>query len=115
MNEFVLLFRRDRTTPLSPQHMQDSIEYWQDWLGSIAAQDKLVSPGSRLNSEGRVVAPGDIVTDGPYTEIKETLGGFVIVKAADFNEAVRIAKGCPILRAGGNVEVRKTVAMDDNS
>ena len=88
---------------------------WQDWMGGIAAQNTLVSPGNRLNSVGRAVKPNNVVTDGPYAEIKEGLGGYIIVKSASFDDAVKLAKGCPILTIGGNVEVRKAVAMDDNS
>ncbi|MGI8952322.1 MAG: YciI family protein [Chitinophagaceae bacterium] len=120
MSEFVLLFRADsgrRESQPSPEQMQASIKYWQDWMGSIAGQNKLVSPGNRLNSEGKVVKANNIVTDGPYAEIKETLGGYIIIRADDFNEAVEIAKGCPILQSpwNGNVEIRKPVDMADNS
>jgi hypothetical protein len=53
--------------------------------------------------------------DGPYVEIKEALGGYIIVKANGFDEAVEIAKGCPIVNGGASVEVRKVAAMDGNS
>ncbi len=118
--EFVLLFRRDfitKETQPSPEQMQASLKPWQDWMGGLAAQNKLSSPGNRLNSEGRVVKQNNVVTNGPYAEIKETLGGYIIVKAKDFDEAVQIAKGCPILQApwNGNVEVRMAVSMENNS
>lgn len=116
--EFILLFRRDIKTKQpqpSPEQMQESMKHWQDWMGGIAAQNKMVSTGNRLNSEGKVVLPNNIVTDGPYAEIKEALGGYIIIKAKDFEEAAEMAKGCPIIQLGGNVEIRKTVAMDDNS
>ena len=54
-----------------------------------------------------------MVTDGPFGEIKETLGGFIIVKAESFDEAVEFAKGSPVLQGDGNsVEVRKLVKGD---
>ncbi len=117
MNEFILLFRRDWETKenqLSPEQMQASIKPWQDWLGGIAAQNKLVSSGNRLHTEGKVIRANQVVTNGPYAEIKESLGGFVIIKAADFDEAVEMAKDCPILSApwNGNVEVRMFVSAD---
>jgi hypothetical protein len=120
MKEFVLLFRRDNITKEaqpSVEQMQASIKPWQDWMGGLAAQNKLASPGNRLNSEGRVVKPNNVVTNGPYAEIREAIGGYIIVKANDFNEAVEMAKGCPILQSpwNGNVEVRMAVSMDDNS
>ena len=55
-----------------------------------------------------------MVTDGPYMEIKEFINGYTIVKTANIDEAVDLAKGCPILTVGGNVEVRAIVASDDN-
>ncbi|HVZ96339.1 MAG TPA: YciI family protein, partial [Chitinophagaceae bacterium] len=78
--------------------------------GSIAAQYKLVSKGNRLQNTGKVLK-GDVVTNGPYTDIKESLGGLSIVKASSYDEAVEIAKGCPIIAAGGSVEVREVDPM----
>jgi hypothetical protein len=52
------------------------------------------------------------VINGPYAEIKEAIGGMIFVKAADYDEAAEIAKGCPILEAGGNVEIRRAVTPD---
>src|SRR5437016_9802188 len=112
MNEFMLLFRRDIKTndaQLSPDQMQALGKKWQDWLGSIAAQNKFVAAGNRLSSEGKVVHPKNVVTDGPYAEIKEALAGYMVVKASDFDEAVELAKGCPIIQSGGNVEIRKFI------
>jgi hypothetical protein len=109
MKEFLLIFRRDVITgasQLSPEQLQASMKPWQDWLGSIAAQNKLAGTGNRLDSDGRVVRADKSVTNGPYVEIKEAIGGYIMVKAADINEATEIAKGCPIFTFGGNVEVR---------
>lgn len=117
MKEFVLAFRRDfMTKEIQPsaQQMQDGMKPWQDWLGGLAAQNKLVSPGNRLKTDGKVVKPGGIVTNGPYAEIKESLGGYIIVRANDYDEAVEMAKNCPILGAPwhGNVEVRTVIGND---
>ncbi len=78
MNDFLLIFRRNAVTPeeqLSPEQMQGMMKHWQDWIGSIAAQNKLVAAGNRLGREGNVVKPGALVTNGPYVEIKEAIGG----------------------------------------
>ncbi len=112
MNEFVLLFHRANDAVPSPSQLQSTMKQWEDWIGSIAARNKLASTGNRLSSEGRVVKSNSVVTDGPYAEIKESLGGYIIVKAKDYDDAVTLAKGCPILKIGGNVEVRQTVPMD---
>jgi len=90
------------------------MKQWQNWLGSIAAQDKLVNSGNRLASEGKVVKPDNVVTNGPYVEMAEAIGGYSIIKANTLEEAVEISKGCPILSVNGNVEVRAIVPMDNN-
>lgn len=113
MKDFLLVFRNDyRNIPkASPEEMEAIMKKWMDWIGGIAAQNKLTDPGHPLGSEGKVLRPNNVITDGPYTEIKELIGGFTIVKAESFDEAVELAKGCPILGDGGNVEVRDIVPM----
>ena len=81
-------------------------------MGSLAAQNKLANPGNRLGSEGKVVKPNQIVTNGPYVEMKEAVGGYTIIKAANIEEAAELSKGCPILTVGGSVEVRPIISMD---
>ncbi|WP_217601632.1 YciI family protein [Chitinophaga sp. GbtcB8] len=115
MNEFLLIFRRDFTNKEaqpSPDELQESLKLWQNWFGGIAAQDKLARPLQRWDGKGKVVTPNKVVTNGPYVEIKESIGGLVIIKAADYEEACEIAKGCPILLLGGNVEVRKATPVE---
>jgi hypothetical protein len=91
--------------------MQAIMKQWMDWIGGIAAQNKLTSAGNPLGSAGKVVRANNVITDGPYTEIKELIGGYSIVKADSLEEAAELAKGCPILAVGGNVEVRDIVPM----
>lgn len=118
MKEFVLIFRNSNTPAdaPSPEQMQQVMTDWMNWFGSIAAQNKLANNGNRLSaSSAKTVKPGNTVSDGPYTEIKEFIQGYIIVKTSDIDDAVDLAKGCPILKEGGNVEVRAVVTMDDNS
>jgi hypothetical protein len=114
MKEFLLIFRRDAVSseaPMSPEQMQNMMKPWQDWMGGLAAQNKLVNPGNRLSSEGKVVKSGSVVTNGPYVELKEAVGGYVIVSAKSLDEAAELSKTCPILMIGGSVEVRTIVPM----
>jgi hypothetical protein len=112
MKEFLFVYRADFSAPQSsPEEMQASTKRWIDWISGIAAQNKLVDRGNRLFPTGKVLRPDNVITDGPYTEIKETLAGYSIVKAASLEEAVELAKGCPGLSSGGNVEVREINAM----
>ena len=113
MKEFLFVFRAENrgAAQASPEEMQAMMKRWMDWIGGIAAQNKLVDRGNRLNHSGKVVKANHVITDGPYTEIKEAIGGYTIVKAASLEEAAELANGCPILSIGGNVEVREIDAM----
>lgn len=108
MQEFMLIFRQPSYdySNISPKEMQALAQKWQDWVGGIVAQEKFVSNGIRLATEGKVLRKGGVITDGPFVEIRERLGSFAIVKAADIDEAITLAHGCPALEADGSVEVR---------
>ena len=95
----------------SPEEMQAMTKKWMDQIGGIAAQNKLTSPGNRLGSDGRVLTPGNVVTDGPFIEVKEFIGGYSVIKAETIEEATEIAKGCPVFEVGGSVEVRDISPM----
>lgn len=84
------------------------------WLGDIAAQDKLVSQGNGLSfDDAKVVKHDNVITNGPYGDIKETIGGYIIVRAESVDEAVEFAKGSPVLQGEGNsVEVRKIASYE---
>ncbi|MDQ6481348.1 YciI family protein [Dyadobacter sp. LHD-138] len=115
MNEFLIVIHRDLTSKdakPSPEQMQAAIKPFQDWIGGIAAQNKLVTPPKRWESEGRVVGQNNVVTNGPYAEIKESIGGMLTIRASDYDEAVEIAKGCPIIQWGAKVEIRMAVPTE---
>ena len=115
MEEFILIFRHEDGKKLaSPEQIQVWMKQTMDWMGGIAAQNKLVNQGNGLSFEdSRVVRHNGIVTNGPFGEIKETIGGYIIVKADSVEEAVEFAKGSPVLQGEGNtVEVRKIAKVD---
>jgi hypothetical protein len=114
MKDFLLVFRADYNTmpKASPEQMQATTKRYMDWIGGIAAQNKLTDRGNSLVPSGKVVKAGNVITDGPYTEIKECIMGYSIVKADSIEEATELAKGCPILTFGGNVEVREIRVME---
>jgi len=112
MKDFLLVYRTDENTmnalpKRSPEEMQLSTKRWMDWIGGIAAQNKLTDRGNRLVPSGKVVKADNVIADGPYTEIKECIIGYSIVKATSIEDATELAKGCPVLAIGGNVEVRE--------
>jgi hypothetical protein len=109
MKAFLLIFRADyQTMPqASPEQMQASTQKWMNWVAGIAAQNKLVDRGNRLVSTGKVLKSEGTISDGPYTEIKESILGYSLVKANSLEEATDLAQGCPVLSIGGNVEIRE--------
>lgn len=114
MKEFALIFRLKDVSDFkpSPEQIQERL----NWLGSIAAQNKLVDKGNTLlpaPGAAKTVKPDNIVTDGPYTEIKEFISGYIIVQAESIEEAVEMAKGNPIFKIGGNIEVREVLKVNN--
>ncbi len=112
MKEFMMIFRgekNDQPTP-SPEQFQAILKQWQDWIGGIAAQGKFVSTNA-LGDEGRTVNAAGLVSDGPYAEVKEFVGGYIVVKAEDLDDAVKLSAGCPVLENGGTVEVRNVMVF----
>ena len=114
MDEYILIFRHEDGTKIaSPDQIQAWMKQTMDWVGGIAARNKFVS-GTGLPFDGaKVVGYNNVVTNGPFGDIKETIGGFIIVKADSIDEAVEFAKGSPVLQGEGNtVEVRKIAKGD---
>lgn len=110
MKEFILIFRRSDKSDVkpSPEQMRERM----DWLAGIAARNNLADKGRTLSvSSAKTVKPGDVVTDGPYTEIKEFVSGFMVVKTDTIDEAIELAKANPILKIGGSVEVREVIPL----
>lgn len=114
MKEFALIFRLKDLADFkpSPEQMQERMT----WMAGIAAQNKLVDKGNTLlpaPGSAKTVKPGNVITDGPYTEIKEFISGYVIVKADTIDEAVEMAKANPVFdQVGGNIEVREVLKKD---
>lgn len=114
MDEFMLIFRhQDGTKVASPEQMQVWMQQTREWIAGIAAKDQFVGGNGLPFADARVVHHKAVVTNGPFGDIKETIGGYVIVKAASVDEAVEFAKGSPVLQGDGNtVEVRKIARRD---
>lgn len=116
MEEFLLIMRHeDGHKVASPEQIQIWMKQTMDWIGGIADQNKFSGGNGLPFEDSRVVRPNNIVTNGPFGEIKETIGGYIIVKADSVDEAVEFAKGCPVLQGEGNsVEVRKIAKGADS-
>jgi hypothetical protein len=111
MKDYLLLFRSGldfRTA--SPEQLQKAMLKWQMWLGELKKSNRL-GAGQRLLPGGKTLAgTKSETTDGPFAEGKEVVGGYQLIKAGSLDDAVEIARGCPIFDFGGIVEVRETIA-----
>ena len=110
--EFMLLFRYEPSTEYQPSEaeMKEIHQQWGAFIGNIAIQEKLVST-HQLGFSGMKILADQSVSEGIYLADKQTLAGNMIVSAATINEAVEMAKSCPILAVGGTVEVRDIQPM----
>jgi hypothetical protein len=110
-NEYLLLFRgTDWSKNLSPEEMQNVIGQWMAWFKRLSEQGKVLG-GSPLDTEGKVVSGknGRTISDGPFAESKEAIGGYFMLRVDTMEEAVAIAQQCPGLAHGSKVEVRHVV------
>ena len=107
-SEFMLLFRNTQLEKrLAPDEMQAAMQRLNDWLGRWSERGQMPA-GQPLGDEGRVISGAQrrAVADGPFAEAKEAVGGYVLVLAADFDEAMQIAGEWPLLDYECTVEVR---------
>jgi hypothetical protein len=112
MNDFLIAIHRDLTskTPSpSPEQMKEAMKPYQDWIAGIAAKDMLVAPPKRWDVGGRVISTAKKMHQGPYSEGTVSIGGLFLIRAKDYEEAVEIAKECPIIKYGAIVEVRMAI------
>jgi hypothetical protein len=112
MKEFVLLFRMDITSkeaqPTAEQ-MELYMVQWMEWINDIAAMGQLVEGGNHLTFSGKVIRGNNIISNGPYTANNESVAGYILILAGDMDEALIVAKKCPILQGEGtSVEIRET-------
>jgi len=111
-NSYMLIFRgTDWHKGLSPEEMQNVADNWMTWFKKLTAEG-IATAGNPLEREGRIVSGknGRVVSDGPFAESKETIGGYFLLNVGSLDEAVRIAQGCPGLAYGIRVEVRPLAA-----
>ena len=111
MSQFVYLYRStneaSRAAMGSPEQLQKSMQAWMAWMKRLADQGHIKDQGHPLERTGKLVKGTQrTVTDGPYAESKDVIGGYTLIEAKDLAEAAELSKGCPILEGGGVVEVR---------
>jgi hypothetical protein len=111
MEKFMLIFHNGDHVDRSPEVMQADMGKWMAWVDKLKKEGKYLS-GEPLLPGGKLVKGADKkITDGPYAEGKEVVGGFFIINAANIDEAATIAKDCPDYHYGASVQVRQIMKM----
>jgi len=114
MKEYLFLFRGGDAKGLqkSPEKWQAHMQKWIQWMGDLSEKGKFTGAQPLSDSGKKITGTKKTVTDGPFMEGKEMVGGYLICKAGTYDEAVSIAQGCPILEFdNGVVEVREITEM----
>lgn len=115
-SSYLLLFRNagnETHAHLTADQRAALAKKWNDWYDGLARQGKVLH-GQPLALEGRVVTgagPAARVTDGPFAEAKEVVGGYFMLNVDSLDEATSIAQQCPGLPLGLSVEVRPIAAV----
>lgn len=111
MSEYVFLYRGGQRAD-SAEQSEQIMQKWVTWMGELANKGFMKDRGQPLELEGKVVRGKDkLVTDGPYAEAKDLVGGYTLIEANDLAHAAELSKGCPIFDRGGFVEVRPVMKM----
>jgi|HubBroStandDraft_1064217.scaffolds.fasta_scaffold592893_1 hypothetical protein len=106
MSEFLFLYRSPAPQG-SPEQLQKTMQKWTAWMKELGEKGHLKNEGHPLERTGKLVkGKQKTVTDGPFAEAKDAIGGYSIVEARDLAHAVELAKGCPTFETDGAVEVR---------
>jgi hypothetical protein len=106
--KFLFVYRNSSESygSMSPEEMQQMLQKWQTWIADGLQMGWMLDAGDGLKKEGRVVRAKKVISDGPFIEVKEMVGGFSLIQADTLDAAAELAKGCPIFLRGGSVEVR---------
>src|ERR1700756_3765560 len=112
MSEFVFLYRGGARDG-SPEQMQQTMQKWMAWLKGLGEQGHIKDQGQPLERTGKLVkGKQKTVSDGPFAEAKDVVGGYTLIEARDLEQAVELSKGCPIFEVEGAVEVRPVMKMN---
>ena len=112
MSDFVYLYRGGERGG-SPEQMQQVLQKWMAWFKDLADKGHIKDRGQPLERAGKLVTGKQkAVTDGPFAESKDVVGGYTLIRARDLEQAVELSKGCPILDREGMVEVRPVMQIN---
>ncbi|HEX3445534.1 MAG TPA: YciI family protein [Chthoniobacterales bacterium] len=103
--EYLVIARGQWDKTISPEQIQDAIDQFYAWLDRLVNEGKM-RRGQRLTYEGKTVMRQNVITDGPFGESKEVIGGYWFILANNLDEAAQIASGNPCLDCGMFFEIR---------
>ncbi len=109
MAKFLFVYRDPAGADMQPsaEDIQAALAQWGAWLGKFAQKGNILDGGDGLKATGRVMRCDGVVSDGPFVESKEVLGGYSIIQAETYEEALEVARECPCLMSGGSIEIRE--------
>jgi hypothetical protein len=107
--EFLVICRGEWDGTLLQKEKQNVIDQFYAWFDELVDQGK-IKRGQRLTSQGNTIGEKGAITDGPFGESKEVIGGYWFVLAQNLDEAAQIVKGDPCFDHGKLVEIRPLVS-----
>ena len=115
MEKFMLIFRggiNHAHNATDSEAAAKNMQAWMTWMQSLGKNGTFVSTDPLQPIGKQVNGTNKVVSDGPYVEANDMIGGYLIVNAKDIDDAVEISKGCPIFNENGKVEVRPIQKME---
>ena len=112
MSEFLFLYRGGESGRSSPEVAQQTMQKWMSWMKELGTKGHIKDQGHPLERSGKLVkGQKRVVTDGPFAEAKDIVGGYTLIQAKDLSQATELSLGCPIFEFGGSVEVRPIMQL----
>jgi len=96
-----------------PDEMQKRMEQWGIWTQQLIEKGIFVDGQGLLANTRTITSKDDVAKDGPYMDVKETVGGYYVIKAENIDAALEVARGYPDFDLGGGVEVRECMPSNE--
>jgi hypothetical protein len=112
MEKYMFIFHGGDTSNLSPDKQQSNMQQWFAWVEKLKKENRYVAGEALVPGGKSMSGTKKVVTDGPFAESKELVGGFFVIMATTIDEAMSIAKEYPDFDLGGTIEVREIVKFD---
>ena len=113
MEKYMFIFIGGDPSHLSPEAQQANMQKWFAWVDKLKKAQLYVSGEALMPGGKTITGSKKTITDGPFAEGKEVVGGYFVVYAKNLKDATEMAKDCPDYDLGGTVEVREVMKMDN--